>query len=320
MEHLYESYDIDVITSDRAYDYLKQSPVVRSVYRQADLNIAKPLRYGSLNYYVQYIPHFLKRIWTNYKIQNQIIELNRYERILTDSDYSLIFHRIFNRNKLLFLISINNAFEVLQISLKSRDFFKPQFLGSSLVELLDFIFHFSLSHRIVCPCLSSNHSVPKLFSKKVTKIPALVRRSVVDDHSALENGSVLVSHTSSKVHTALKAIRIEGAMPGDFSLKNQKTLREASYVVCNAGQSTIAECLYLGKKSVVLPIERHLEQHINAQVASAFGMMVLQGVQTNERIQSSLQILKQAKASVRKRSYFENLEVVKQKLRQDFEL
>jgi hypothetical protein len=78
IEILGSEYEIDVMTSDRAFLYFQNLPLIQNVFKQNDINLTQHLKYGSLKYYTRYIPHFINRLFVNYSFQKKIISSKDY--------------------------------------------------------------------------------------------------------------------------------------------------------------------------------------------------------------------------------------------------
>lgn len=316
MDIIRDEYEIDVITSDKAHLYFQKSPKVKQLFKQQDLNIKKTHTYGSVAYYTSYIPHFIKRLFNNYFIQKKIIAQKKYDMVFFDSDYSFILHKLSHpRQK---NIGINNSFEIIRHFVKKPHELKWSFLLSFLIEALDLMFYLIFCKYIICPCLDQKLAAKSQIGK-IQLTPALVRKSLIELRSSVINNKALVMASSSNVESSLKKM-IEQNQIGhlnfvyhDFEVDNRQSLTESNYVICNSGQSSVAECLYLKKSAVVVRIEDHAEQYVNSQIAKANGLIAVNPI--IEDFQAGFAQLKSADALNNTYSYAQSCESIKKHIR-----
>lgn len=271
MDVLSSDYQIDVITSDKAYLYYRQNSKVKNVYKQVDLNLENKIEYGSFQYYRNYIPHFFKRLLKNYKIQKKIMNSKKYDYVIFDSDYGFVIHKILTQTKN--IVAINNSYEVIHYFLKNPKTMKPNLTASLFLEICDFFIHYVFCRYIICPCLDINTPQRKSVSlHKVLLSPPLVRRSLIKNKTSENNtGGILVTSSTSNIRASFNVFK---KTQNEFKLDNTQLLTGSSLVVCNAGQSTLAECLYLNKKTLVAAIPKHAEQYVNSLIVQNKGMSV----------------------------------------------
>ena len=271
MDVLAVDASIDVITSDKPYLYFSHNPKVTNLFKQKDLNLEKKFRYGSLKFYFSYIPHFFKRLWGNYQIQKNILSVNRYDYIIFDSDYCFVLHKILGNKKN--LIGINNSYEVINYFIKQPASLKLNLILSLFLELSDLVVHYTFCRFVIAPCLDIEVSRNKLISlNKILLSPPLVRwslmRNLKKNEASLKN--VLVTLSSSNVESPISKLK---NFKENFTLDNVQHLTDAKIVVCNSGQSTLSECLYLNKKTVVSALPFHAEQYVNLLIVLNKGML-----------------------------------------------
>lgn len=269
MDLIKSDFEFDVITSDKAYLYFEGHAKVKNLYRQTDINRTVHSTFGSLAYYCSQTLFFLNRVFKNYRLQRKIINQNEYEIIFFDSDYCFVLHRFFVRST---LVGINNAYEIVQFFKNNKQELKPKLLFSFALECLDYlVFRFFL-HHVFCPSISWK-SLTKHSDSQRFVCPLIVRERLLQA-SKPPDSLVLFIVSSSGVQSELYRIQYEykrmHALPEatDFEKNNVEIFQSTETVFCNAGQSSIAECLYLNKKFVLFPIPRHAEQYANARLAA----------------------------------------------------
>jgi hypothetical protein len=254
-------YLVDFISSDKALDYLKAAG--RNTFAQKNINSGKPEKFGSPLFFLKYLPRFFTRIYSNFLIQRKLIAQNNYDYVVFDSDYSFILHRIFKTKTP--LVGLNNSYEVVNFYLKNPLSLRPALVPSLLVETLDFCVYSLFCRYVLCPSVKPE-ALNRLFGKFLIS-PLLIRSKLMTEPQPQKKFGVMVMASSSGAKSPLSALP---APP--FSTSNFQQLLETRAVICNAGQSSISECLYLDKTALVIPIPKHAEQFANAALAAEKGL------------------------------------------------
>ena len=271
MDFICEDYDIDVMTSDKAYTFFEGHSKITNLFRQLD--IQRPLRFefGSFLYYLSQLNFFFTRIFKNYFLQKEIIKKNNYDLLVFDSDYSFVLHRLFGAVK---VVGINNAFEVVKYFSQNKQELKPEYFFSFLLELLDYFTCRLFLNYLFCPSVGWPR-LSEFSDRRRFIVPLLVRERVLKDIKP-SDGSVLFISSSSEVKSPLQEVfrtyqrRYTPKSEGQrFEKNNIASLQAASAIFCNSGQSSVAECLYLKKPAVLFPIPKHAEQWANARLAES---------------------------------------------------
>jgi hypothetical protein len=249
---------IDFITSDKALKYFQAAGKTGNVYRQKDINSGKADNFGSPAFFLKYIPRFLNRIVANFRIQRKLMAENKYDMVVFDSDYSFILHRIFGTSAV--LVGLNNSYEVLNYFFRNPLSLRLNLLPSLIVELLDFSVHSVFCRYVLCPSIQPE-ALRGLFGKFLIS-PLLVRQKLMTYPRPEKTSGVMVMASSSRAKSSISQLATL-----DFTTDNIRQLVESSAIVCNAGQSSISECLYLNKPATFVPIPKHAEQFANANLA-----------------------------------------------------
>ena len=201
---LVADYRIDVMTSDKAYEYYKNNSKVTNLFKQQDLNLKKKINFGTFEYYLNYVPHFFKRLFVNYKLQKKILAMGNYEALYYDSDYGFILNRFFNNSKN--IIGVNNSYEVLSYLIANPSKIKINILPSLSIEMLDFVTHYIFCNYVICPCLGFNSIIKSKF-KKIRLCAPLVRKSLIEKASPNRKSGVLIMASSSNVQSELSHLK-----------------------------------------------------------------------------------------------------------------
>lgn len=288
MDILEKDYKIDVITSDKAFLYFQQNSKISNLYKQENINLEKKVKYGSWSYYFHYMPHFFKRLFKNYSTQKQILNSTKYKYVFFDSDYCFIAHRILSNRKN--IIAINNSYEIIKYILSNPSVMRLDIAFSLLIEICDFVMHYIFCRYIICPCLDYNFDNKATLSLfKILKFPPLVRRSLMFKQSKKDKRiNILAVSSSSSIDMDQATYKIP---QNEFIIDNTQQLVDADLVVCNSGQSTLSECLYLNKKTVVVPLHKHAEQYVNSLIAKSKGLILFEnGLNFEELAQETSRI------------------------------
>jgi UDP:flavonoid glycosyltransferase YjiC (YdhE family) len=310
IEKFPEQFQIDVVTSDKAYEFFKRNKRIRSLHSQTDVKGPQTYAYGSFLFFISFLPRFFSRLVKNYKLQHKIINNTRYDFIFFDSDYSFIIHRLFGLKT---MAGINNAFEVVQFYKTEPHRVKTYLFFSVLLEKIDFLIHRMFFKYVLCPSVSPEKLVPHV-PPNVFVIPLLVRSEFQSPPDGNTKGILVTSSCSGEKSAIFKIaedLRSPGnqVLAGTFEIDIISALLNADLVLCNSGQSSVAECLYLKKKAVLFPIPKHSEQLANAVLAEQRGLLIYSG-------QTAQQLLEDVKThysehNISELNYRENSALIK---------
>lgn len=274
INNLKSDFDIDVLTSDKALFFFKNNKKARSVFSQQDLNLKLKYPYGSIKFFVSYAKSFISRIFKNYKIQKNIIDSHQYDYIIFDSDYGFILHKIFGRRN---LVGLNNAYEVVKFYKETKKNNSANCL-SYFLERLDYLVHLLFLDLIICPGISFEDV--SVHRQIILTGPLFVREELLLSAERRIENSILILPSASGEKSSLQ--RFSSYLKSqknvyvidNFEMDNLDFLRKADILLCNAGQSSVAEALYLQKRAVLFPIPKHSEQKANAELAQKRGLLV----------------------------------------------
>ena len=245
-----------------------------------DINTESHFRYGSLRFFAAYVPFFLKRLYTNFKIQRDLFSRIPFDDVIFDSDYSFVLHRLMLAKPR--MIGLNNSIEVLNFFAEFPRELNSKLFASFVIEATDYFVHRLFTAVTLCPSLDcqklrSSGRLPKNFFPYTT----VIRKDLMALPAA-DDGSVLIMSSSSNVETELSHVsqRLESfrcvSLISNFTRDNSNLLNRAHLVLCNAGQSSLSECLYLKKRCIVAPIPRHAEQFANSRLVQSCGPVVFE--------------------------------------------
>ncbi|MCC6137824.1 MAG: hypothetical protein IT287_04280 [Bdellovibrionaceae bacterium] len=193
----------------------------------------------------------------------RILYRTHFDAIVIDSDYTITLGKLFLKIP---IIAINNSeFVIREMFRRQKMNFKiwPQFL----IEVLDYAYHKMVPTVLIQPDMQSPlvrpGLVPTAPSKGIKNIVIMLGGSVLSkDITFLENlPDVGVRYYFFGEHV-FKNPLIESV---GRKLQNIDILNFADAFITNAGFSTMSECVYLRKPAVVVPVDHHAEQFINAK-------------------------------------------------------
>lgn len=197
------------------------------------------------------------------------------------------------------LVALNNADMVIRGVRAFRDWpgsILPQFC---FVELADALYHRCVPDLVISPRLDPGDSFE---NDKIRRVGPIVRSECEvegDDVDTLREPRVVVMLSGSAFGSQ---VRFPEPLPGmkvDVIGRDQppdqpvmsgitfhgrvretlKFLKAASLVVVNGGFSAVSEALYLQKPMIVVPVQRHAEQWVNARTIKHLGV----GTDADER-------------------------------------
>ena len=217
--------------------------------------------------------NFASIYWKNDKLVNSYLEKTKVGAVVTDSEY--IFRPIQKRK--IPIIALNNSDMVMASFFKLDN--KPFSIYAQFifVEFFDFLYHLFVPDKVVSPRLTDFSSI----GKKFIPVGPIVRkrylpsnpRSEVRNVVIMLSGSAFgsqVNLTGKKFPYKIDVIGREGKSENTLNfhgklLNNFELVYDADILVINAGFSAVSEALFMRKPSIVIPVENHAEQFINAR-------------------------------------------------------
>ena len=216
----------------------------------------------------------------NNKLVRLYIKENKPSIVIIDSEY--IFLPMWLSG--IPIVALNNSDMVVasffKISKKPLSIY-PQFF---LVEFFDFLFHLIVAKKVISPRLDYS----KASGKRFIRIPPIVRKNIGRNplRGRIENGVIMLSGSSFGSNVNLHKTNYPFHLDiigrdGDNSqgitfhgkiTDNLKFLNRADFLVINAGFSAVSEGVFMGKPLIVIPVENHSEQYINAKMVESIGI------------------------------------------------
>jgi uncharacterized protein (TIGR00661 family) len=216
----------------------------------------------------------------NNRLVKRYIKENKPSIVVTDSEYVFL-PMWFSKTP---IVALNNSDMVVTSFFKfpNKPFsIYPQFF---LVEFFDFMFHLIVADKVISPRLDCSKS----FGKKFVKVPPIVRKDVAGDllDGDVKNGVIMLSGSTfgsnvdlhgEKFPFQIDVIGREGESSEGLTyhgklVDNLHLLNKAGFLVINAGFSAVSEGVCMRKPLIVIPVENHAEQFINAKMVENLGI------------------------------------------------
>lgn len=269
-------YSVDVLSSGNGLDYFKHNTdLIDKVFQ------CRPLYYGKSKGRVSMVktavslPHLLAVCARNMKLVLSILAERTYQAVVIDSDYTLFFLR---KRLQIPVFAINNA-DVVVGECKKMAALPGRIRSQYLIEWLDSWFHRTFPDFVLSPSIDSHerdfgnirHFGPFIRSGFAPRRKADAVKNIL----VMPSGSQFGFDTSfleTLPETESMSVSVLGA---DGVSTNRVRyhgrvwqacghVNWADIMVINGGFSAISEATVLKKPSVVVPVECHAEQLVNA--------------------------------------------------------
>ena len=166
-----------------------------------------------------------------------------------------------------------------------------------LVEKMDYWFHHLCVDFVLSPTILESYNNSSHGDDKIYHCPPFIRSglTVTDNKKTVEN--ILVMLSGSQFATDVSFIESKPNFPnitiiviGSNGSSNEKVkylgkvfnnksqLNMADILIINAGFSAVSEVVLLRKPCVVIPIDNHAEQYVNAHIMEKNGYAVIAGI------------------------------------------
>ncbi len=285
-ELMANGFSVDILTSSNGIGYFSSFKIFQNVYR------LEPISYGSFNGKLSIARTLLSghKIFAaflkNVSSLRSLVRTNQYKCLIIDSDYTPVGLLGLRRQP---VIAINNAGVVVKECERRRPLPKS-ILSQFWLEKLDQVFHELVPDLVISPQLSEF----QIESSSCLTVPPIVRPKLADREYSGKARKILVMLSGSQFQTDLKFLdQFEGR--DDLSIKvlgrqgdsranieflgklydNRELINECDIMVINAGFSAVSEAFVLQKPAVIIPIENHAEQYINALMMAELGIAIV---------------------------------------------
>jgi uncharacterized protein (TIGR00661 family) len=289
-----KSYSIDVVTSGNGIDYFRHNmSCINDLMEIRSLFYKKYKGKLSIPSTVLSLPILAVFYTQNIYLLYHILKNKSYDAVIIDSDYTIMFLRkIFS----IPVFAINNA-DIVVNEIRKMGKIPINIFMQYLVEKLDYWFHLLFVDFVLSPAILESYNNSPDSNYHIHHFPPLIRKglTVTDNKKAVEN--ILVMLSGSQFATDVSFIENKPNFPnititvigrnGASSEKvkylgkvfnNISQLNMADILIINAGFSAVSEAVLLRKPCVVIPIDNHAEQYVNAQIMERKGYAVIAGL------------------------------------------
>ena len=259
IQHLTNDYTVDIFADGNSLKYFRTISGIEKIFA------GKSLKYsmdgGKIRPWstVVEIPKLIYTMYQNSKRLKDIFASFNYDLIITDS-YYLPFLAIFQRKIKRKIMAINNSNKIVRkfFSVKKRNC-----LFQCLVEIMDLIYHRISCKRVISPFFTTTSS-----SKKFYSVPLIVRQEFLSNSVNSFSPHILII-MSGAGSLPTKRINLQNIYTvtvvergNTFNVKH--LMEQASIVIINGGLSSISEAIAMIRPMIIIPIEGHFEQRVNA--------------------------------------------------------
>ena len=300
-----EGYSIDVVTSGNGIEYFKHNmSCINDLMEIKSLFYKKYKGKLSIPVTILLMPILAVFYTKNLFILYHILKNKFYDAIIIDSDYTIGLLRNFFSIP---VFAINNA-DIVVSEIEKLKKIPGNIFMQYLVEKMDYWFHYLFVDFVLSPTIIESYNNSSDSGDKIYHCPPLIRSglTVTDNKKTVEN--ILVMLSGSQFATDVSFIESKPNFPnisvtviGRNGSSNEKVkylgkvinnkfqLNMADILIINAGFSAVSEAILLRKPCVVIPIDNHAEQYVNAHTMVDKGYAVIAGIdnvweKTNELI------------------------------------
>ncbi|MBI2339901.1 MAG: hypothetical protein HYU99_06005 [Deltaproteobacteria bacterium] len=274
---------IDVLTSGNGVQYFRECPYVPNIHELRSLYYGS--KGGKLSVWktLLAIPDFFKIFISNIKFVKNLIGQNGYRAVVIDSDYTLLWLK---RSLRIPIIALNNADIVIQECRKLPSL--PRSIRMQyLIEKCDGWFHRKVPHLVLSPALlpqNDNGGPVKHFAPFIREgfqprpfSPELKRILVMLSGSKFGSSTHFLEPLTRQQEIKIDVIGRAGVSQGSITyhgktFSNKHLVDQADMMVINGGFSAVSEAVVLRKPVIVIPVENHAEQFINARIVEQAGL------------------------------------------------
>jgi len=296
-------FSISVITSGNGLEYFQSIKQIDNLFKFHSLNYTKG-KDGNISALATLfsIPLHLTILLKNVFLLNNIINKNKFSAIIIDSDYTLL---LLKWKIKIPVFALNNA-HIIVDECKNLSKIPKDIKAQLLIEKLDNYFHQVIPDYVISPSIKKIEN-----NKNIINLPPFVRKQVqpsqikskknisslnclvmlsgssfgskTDFINDINNDQILLINVIGRQGFSSKNIKFLGKV-----IKNYKVILEADILIINAGFSAVSEAYIRGIPSIIIPVENHAEQFINAKIFEELNL----GYSANEiNVSSKLDLL-----------------------------
>lgn len=280
-----ENYIVKIITSGNGINFFKNKcPIIQT----KQVHYEKTKNKLNIFKFLLNLPKIFNIVILNSKIINNQINIFKPDIIISDSVYFFP-NKIFFKKK---TIALNNSEMIIK-----KIFSQPLKLNTILqflfIEIPDYLISKYIYKYIYSPSLINTVFKDSLNSK-IKKLPIISRyENVSVNNKKKKNILIMLSGSSIKTKINLNKeyqkkfnyILLNCFFKFNKKLKNIKyikkkfnnlgELQNAKIAIINGGYSAIADCIHLCIPMIVIPVENHFEQWVNANIVEKNGFGIV---------------------------------------------
>ncbi|MCZ0933136.1 MAG: glycosyltransferase [Oligoflexia bacterium] len=264
-----QKHQIDIFGYGNSVKYFKQVSRIQNIFQSLPLEYG--LKKGKIDAFRTIGKLFsnFKAIYKSRQDLRKILQSQVYNLIVADSNFSAVFLK--NRPK---LISINNADRVIE---SARQIKKRFYLTSWLLEMADYIYNRIAPDLVISPFFEPykntgkfQHTALMVRKEFLTARPHILPKRhhvLIIPSGAPLNASLSLKHDKTDYDISVigdQIITLGKIKKHDRVFNTSPLMKQATIAVVNGGLSSISEALAMAKPMIVIPLEGHLEQRINA--------------------------------------------------------
>ena len=268
IQHINEDYEIDIFGYGNSFKYFKQVSRIRKIYQGFSMEYG--IKNGKIDFFSTAGKIFknLKALYKNRQCIKSVLSSCHYNIMVSDSDFSAVFLR-----KRPLLISINNAGVIIKKAFKIN---KKGYYMQFFTELGDYIYNLFVPDMIISPFFDYLKD-----TKKIRHTSIIVRKEFQRSNHTLNrhhilimtggaggfNQGISVNHDRDDYDLSILGDEIKPlgkAVRENTTFNTRDLMNHSTIVVINGGFSSISEALAMAKPMVVIPLNGHMEQKINA--------------------------------------------------------
>ncbi len=274
---------VDVLTSGNGLDYFSRVEGIGALHAVA------PLEYGSQDDKLSAratlwaLPRQVRRALGNARAFRRLPRAGAYRGVVIDSDYSVAG---FKHTLQVPVIGLNNA-DVVVHECRRRRPIPASVRGQYLIERGDRLFHRVFADHVLSPCLARaypetatlEHIPPPIRGGlRVRGASSEVRRILVMlSGSRFASQATFLSGLQLPAGVAVDVVGRRGKSHGRITYHgkvfgNEALVNAADLMVVNGGHSAVSEAVLTRRPVVVIPVENHAEQYVNAGLVEELGL------------------------------------------------
>lgn len=276
-------YEIDVMTSGNGLLYFRGCSFVANVVELRSVYYGS--KHGKLSIWntVFAIPDLLRILRANVDRLKTLLKDSSYSALVIDSDYMVWWLR---KSIRIPIIALNNADIVVQ-ECKTLPVIPKAIRMQYFVERCDCWFHRTVPQVVLSPSILKlddgpgkvRHFAPFIREGLEVRPPTADLKKILVMLSGSRFGSRtdFVQHWTPPPGISVDVVGRDGSSHDSITyhgktFANQGIVNRADMMVVNGGFSAVSEAVVLRKPVIVIPVENHAEQFINASIIERLGL------------------------------------------------